>query len=102
MDDQVKQLAQSLVRQGEVAQDNEGRMLVMEAAVCALVASHPDPEAFAHHLRRSWLQFGSQHSNAACDPHSLGGMAETLGHLEQASPVALKVRPPGTASGEDD
>lgn len=94
MSDQLRKLAESVVNLGEGAQHTEGTLSVLTAAVAALVASHPDPSAFAAAFRRSWLLEGSQHSNDEVGSQAAAGIRGVLSSLEEACKAPLNVRPP--------
>lgn len=88
-----KMLAQHVVILSETAQDVEVRLLVLECAVSALVASSADPARFAAEFRRCWQHSGSQHSASEHGEKTLAQLDQALTRIEAACPVPLGVRP---------
>lgn len=90
----VHKLAEALAGMGDAFQAHVGETEVIKAAVAALVATHPDPEAFAAAFRRSWQLLGSQNQDIGNGEQALRGIGDALSFLEDACPAPLRIRPP--------
>lgn len=92
---QIKFLSDAVARQGEALQALAVENAVLQAALTALVASHPNHAAFAQALRQSWLRLGEPNQAYADDPIAADHIGQVLTCLEEACSVPLNIRPPG-------